>query len=458
MPTPADLLQPQLFLDDHLIADSARLQRVWHAARKHPDPVLTAEHPWEAHCPVAYGTVLQRQGRYQMWYCGWTRNTPPRVCYADSDDGIRWHKPELGLFEVCGTRANNVTLQAEDPSCLIDDVTVIADESDSEWPLKMLYWENTRGINTADTRAIHLARSVNGREWERCGPVLPGWGDRFNALSGTVDGQYLLLGRAPEEGGVTGKGRVVWRSVSPDLRTWSEPELVFTADKEDPANLEVYSVSPFNYGDLLMGGIERMYRSPDVLDTELMWSRDAGRTWTRSRTRPSFIPWGPAPRWDDTWINLPANDPIVNGDQLWFYYSGRSGAHCVPEPSNHGAIGLATLRRDGFCSLQAMEQEGWLITEPIAWPGGDLALNVDCRRDIAGHPHNILTGAADVEVLTADGQPHVAFAESANCRANATRAIVRWPDDHSLDTIAGEHVRLRIRLRDAHLYAFCAVE
>ena len=32
------------------------------------------------------------------------------TCYAESVDGIRWKKPNLGLFEVHGTYQNNVIL------------------------------------------------------------------------------------------------------------------------------------------------------------------------------------------------------------------------------------------------------------------------------------------------------------------------------------------------------------
>jgi hypothetical protein len=32
------------------------------------------------------------------------------TCYAESRDGINWIKPNLGIFEVMGTRENNVIL------------------------------------------------------------------------------------------------------------------------------------------------------------------------------------------------------------------------------------------------------------------------------------------------------------------------------------------------------------
>jgi len=90
-----------------------------------PEPVLRASEfgsgapdDWAAHF---YGTVLNDNGKFRMWYyaCHWGKNPdwPPRmmqqivkkptwahvefegfegpICYAESDDGINWTKPQL---------------------------------------------------------------------------------------------------------------------------------------------------------------------------------------------------------------------------------------------------------------------------------------------------------------------------------------------------------------------------
>jgi len=456
-----DLRQPQLFLDDTWIADSGRLQRTWHQALKYPDPVIAAEHPWEYNCPVAYGSILHWQGSFHAWYCGWTKQVGPMVCYATSDDGIHWRKPALGLVEFQGSRDNNLLLRSRnpDPRQLIDDLTVIADPGDARYPLKMLYFDSDRGATGSEPHGIHAAGSADGLRWESFGQVLPEWGDRFNALGQRLGGEFLAFARAPGMR-TSGHGRVASRLTSPDLLHWSEAELVLKTDLEDAPNAEIYSVVPFLHGDLLLGGIERMHMTPDKLDTELAWSRDRGRTWQRARTRPSFIPWGLPGRWDDTWINLSANQPILHDGRLWFYYSGRTGAHDAQYPHNHGAIGLATLRRDGFCSLRATEQTGWCNTPAFTWPGGDLWANVDCRRDDTSHP-GLCTGEFRVEVQTPDGQPLPGFGGThlKPISQNTYRdkdARVRWEGDRSLDQLKGQTIRLRFLLRDAHLYAFRA--
>jgi hypothetical protein len=411
-----------------------------------------------------YGTVLHRHDRFQMWYATWTRECEPRICYAESDDGVVWRKPELGVCEFGGSKANNIVLDSMNPEGgLIDDISVIADPDDNEWPLKALYWD--RAFGPAQTTGIYLARSTDGIHWDRSpGLVLPDWGDRFNAPPRKINGKYLVFGRADNRA-LTGpapfvhdKGRVVWRAESDDLRRWSEPELVLAPDIEDTALMQVYSTTAFPYGDLLLGGMERMWVSPDKLDTEIIWSRDDGRSWRRSRPRPSFIPWGAQDSWDGTWINLPTNGPIEQGDRLWFYYSGRSGAHGVSTPHNHGAIGLATLRRDGFASLQARAVQGYVLTVPLLWPDAELSVNVEPRGDTAAHPSHT-TGECAVAVRDEANRPLEGYDwdDCVPLARNRVAQTVEWKNGKTLRALAGRRVRLDFRLRECHLYSYRAV-
>ena len=464
-----DLSQAQLFLDDLLVADAHRVARVWHQPRKYPEPVLRAEQPWEYNCPVAYGTVLRRDGLFRMWYIAWTLTMKPRVCYAESDDGVHWRKPAVGLYEVCGTRENNVVLQAAAPDAYIDNCTVIEDDGDAEWPLKMLYWDSSDMGASTPGYGIWAARSRDGLHWEPLGQVLPGWIDRFNAVSARQDGQFVLLGRRPGSMmGAGNRGRRVWRIESADLREWSEPLLVLQPDEEDPLPMQYYSAVQFDYESLTLGAIERMHMQPDRLDPELVFSRDGGRTWGRARTRPQFIPWGPPDSWDCGWLNLTTAAPIRRHNRLWFYYSGRSAGHGMKYPHNYGGIGLATLRVDGFCSLAAGAEEGFVLTLPLRWPGGELELNYDARFDQSSHPgytsQYVGAGGIRVEVQDAAGRPVEGFT-AADCvpldfnseLAPSSYGPVVWQHGKFLDALKGREIRLCFRMRDAHLYAFRAV-
>src|SRR5207245_603542 len=64
--------------------------------------------PWEGPAS-AYVTVFKDDDRYRMYYRGLPDERSPEVtCYAESADGVRWTKPELGIHESGGSKANNI--------------------------------------------------------------------------------------------------------------------------------------------------------------------------------------------------------------------------------------------------------------------------------------------------------------------------------------------------------------
>ena len=83
----------------------------------HPVPrevAVVHDTDWEGNTS-GYHTVFQDGDLYRMYYRGshagsnTQRNDHPQfACYAESQDGIRWAKPELGLFEFNGSKANNI--------------------------------------------------------------------------------------------------------------------------------------------------------------------------------------------------------------------------------------------------------------------------------------------------------------------------------------------------------------
>ena len=90
-------------------------QRVLHPLTRHArNPMLARDKPWEttiAYCSVHRDPVT---GKYQLWYQGWNGHKCTLcvyLCYAESNDGIRWVKPDMGLVEYEGNRNNNILLQ-----------------------------------------------------------------------------------------------------------------------------------------------------------------------------------------------------------------------------------------------------------------------------------------------------------------------------------------------------------
>ncbi len=72
--------------------------------------VLKFDKPWEGPFS-AYCTVIDNGEKYQLYYrglptAGKDGRTDEHTCYAESEDGVNWTKPELGIFEVDGTKEN----------------------------------------------------------------------------------------------------------------------------------------------------------------------------------------------------------------------------------------------------------------------------------------------------------------------------------------------------------------
>src|SRR5690606_10979930 len=86
----------------------------------HPTPreiVLVHDEPWEGSGSGFY-SIFKDGEKYRMYYKAWQHTAskdgstvhPSYCAYAESTDGINWHKPNLGVVEFNGTKNNNIVL------------------------------------------------------------------------------------------------------------------------------------------------------------------------------------------------------------------------------------------------------------------------------------------------------------------------------------------------------------
>lgn len=444
-----DLRNPQMFLDDRWIEDANHVQRVWQEATWYPEPVLRPTEPWEGHQIVLFGTVMRNAG-FDGWRMYYTTYNPPEhtlICLAESDDGIQWRKPNLGLYEYRGDKDNNIVFQSSKPN---DGGTVAYDEG-AEFPYLLYYYMSG---------AIYAARSkdgINFQEVER--PALTGCGDRNNAILNRVNGKIVLVCRHRDMMKSPGS-RSIYISESEDGLNFTEPELVLTRDLLDAPLVEYYGMSAFPYGDLYLGLLEYWHQRPDRIEIMVGWSDDL-KTWRLPEDRKTMLIPAKFP-WNASWNSPNSAPPIAVGDQLWIYVGARSGAHHLSNPHSYGAVGLATIRKDRFCGLTADARPGRLITKPMTWPGGEMLLNASSTRYHDSHP-GMGGGEMRVEALDAEMNPIAGFSgeEAADflgnhpSRGREQPPALRW-GERSLDSLRGQTIRLRFLYRDAHLYSFKA--
>ena len=102
----------QIFVDDLIIESAENVCRSWHQpVRASDSPVIKEDKPWEHIVYFTFnGSQVIRDPKdglfkciYQIWESG---DFPPlgmgdhHLLYAESEDGIHWHKPLLDLHKV----------------------------------------------------------------------------------------------------------------------------------------------------------------------------------------------------------------------------------------------------------------------------------------------------------------------------------------------------------------------
>ena len=326
-------------------------------------------------------------------------------------------------------------------------------------------------------RFLDFLVSSDGIEWSRLDARLSSF-DEWNLSYDGLGAQYILCFKKT---GTYGRSHMI--STSPDFENWSEPVLAIQADDLDQElgrlhieeflrsanadylkpfpgtpewqwqNVDIYNAGVFRYEGVFLA-LPAIYHargerwSSHTLRFTLiqLWcSRDLHNC-ERVADRRAFIPWSPMHSGAyDLNKNLPPSYPLVRGDELWFYYSGRKESSVYPDPDpDIGAICLAVLRRDGFISLDAAGEEGRVLTEPFAAPGGELWVNVDVRK--AGGAAGFLRA----EVLGDGGE---VLAASVPIDADRPRVQVSWREGGMAEH-AGKAVRLRFTLKGARFYSY----
>jgi hypothetical protein len=162
---------------------------------------------------------------------------------------------------------------------------------------------------------------------------------------------------------------------------------------------------------------------------------------TRVADRTPFIPVGPIGSWDRFNHSLANNSPILVGDELRFYYGGRTYRHTPYRGKDtgpgRGGIGFATIKKDHFVSLQASFDGGEILTKPLKLLGGNLHLNA--RSDF---------GEIQVEVLDLAGN---SIAKSKTIRSDSLDILVEWKRGSLKDM--KDPVLLKFSLKNACLFA-----
>jgi hypothetical protein len=442
----------ELFVDQYLIDKldglSLRLEQP-----RDEGIALKFDKPWEG-AFAGYCTILRDGGEYRAYYrgnptAGRDGSDTEVTCVAYSKDGVTWTKPKLDLFEVRGSKANNVVLAVSIPFshnfCPMIDSRPGVPKA-----------ERYKALAGLGKTGLFAFVSEDGLRWKklRDEAVIPkGAFDSQNVPFWSDNEKCYLCYFRVFVNGI----RRISRTTSKDFVTWTDPVLMEYGDAPIE-HLYTNQTHPyFRAPHIYVGVAARFMPGRQVLtadqakavgvnpayfkdcsDGVLITTRGGNRY---DRTFPEgFLTPGIGP---ENWVsrtNYPALNVVQTGSAEMSLYANQN----YGQPTSH--LRRYSLRLDGFAAVVAPYAGGELVTKPVTFTGKELALNFATSA----------AGGVRVELQDDAGKPVSGFAlaDSIESIGNETDRVVRWKSGSDVSRLSGKKVRLRFVMKDARLYSF----
>lgn len=465
----------EIFVDRYLIDSMEGAALKLHEPR-YEGPVMTFKEPWEG-VTSHYVTVLYDDGLYRMYYAGGGNEAGIQTtCYAESRNGIDWEKPNLGLYEILGTRNNNVILFGDDE--LTHNFAPFIDKN-PDAPKEEKYKALAGGIQ----EGIFAFVSADGVHWKKK------WDHAvFTQPVSSFDSLNCPFWSESER-----KYLFYYRTYRFEPTLGCEIRSVSRAESSDFENWEPYSGGEMSFGDTLrehlyVNHTMPYYRAPHiylstaarliptrhVLTKEeranlnlkkdvffngcsepVLLSTRGGYVFDRT-----FMEALIRPRLDiGDWVprgNYPARGVVPTGivreipekPQRQYGELGESEMSMYVRhwygQEDH-ALCRYSVRLDGFSSINAPFAGGEWTSKPFTFKGSTLILNASTSAE----------GWMQIEFLDEDGVPIPGFTfdDSPLLTGNWLAKPVEWESEKSAAELEGKTVRLHFIMRDADLYS-----
>lgn len=416
----------ELFVDEYLIDElqgDVQLQSLKPEAK---EVILVADQPWEGNTS-GYYTVFQDGDVYRMIYRGWQHDAQQKAvhqeitCYAESQDGIHWTKPELGICEWQGSKQNNIVWLGPGTH----NFTAFRDDNPAT-PAESRY----KALGGGGDGLLAFA-SADCKQWRLMQetPVI---------THGAFDSQNLAFWDAER-----GEYRAYWRhfdngvrairtATSQDFIHWeNEADLSYPADTPNE-HLYTNAIQPyFRAPQLFIGFPTRFEPKSQQVEPIFMTSRDGthfhryleaviprSAPKDRDNNRSNYMTWG--------MLQLPGQSDEISVYATENYY----------EPSP-GRVRRFVYRTDGFVALRGGEAGGQMTTKPLRSQGQQLLLNYVVRSG----------GTLQLEVLDEAGQ---VIGRSQMLSGQAIDAPLAWEQKPNFQAGA---VQLRFKLHEADVFS-----
>lgn len=422
----------ELFVDAFLVEKMDGVEFKLHSPRP-AEIVLRFDQPWEGRTS-GYVTVFQDEKIFRMYYRAQRDEQAAEfTAYAESQDGVHWTKPSLGIFEFNGSRENNIVWAGEGAHNFAPfrDLNPAAPDS-----------ERYKAIGG---RPLWAFVSPDGIHWKklRDEPVLTqGTFDSLNTAFWDVNQKQYVAYIRDFKNGI----RNIRRTVSTDFRNWSEPEWL---DYGEAPLEHFYTNSIVAYPrapHIYLAFPKRLIPERKVVshwpyagisDVIFMTSRD-GRRWER-RFLEAFLRPGLDPaNWTDRNMQVAWGILQTSPEELSLYWIEHYRHHDI-------RLRRGVIRTDGFVSIHASSKIGEFVTKPLIFRGRHLIINFSTSA----------AGYIRIEIQDREGRPIQGFAlaDSPEIYGDSIAHVVAWSSNRDVGHLQGVPVRLRFIMKDADLYS-----
>ena len=436
-----------LLLDNRVTEQVENAKLTVGFAHKHPsNPLFVEDKPWEQRFDNFYGNVIydEEDELYKCWYSPFIIDNSAKgmslkerekdydvpdkremaICYAISEDGIHWEKPNLGLIDFEGNKSNNIVWRGKDQDANHwrgpHGAGIFKDKYEKD--------PNRRYKAFFKGEKLSIGFSKDGLHWDeyqQCdGDVTVAGDTHNNTLWAPTLNKYVGVTRT------WGKmGREVARIESNDYIHWTKEEVVLQGLNKD---LQPYAMPIFYYGGIYLGLAAIYNQNSDRVNTELTWSPDT-KKWYRISPGIPIIPCSDKKLDYDYGCVFACAYPIFKGTEIQLYYGGSDWLH---SGWRGGSLCLATLRSDGFAGYDAKSSPAKIVTKEIPYNGEDIYLNADVNE--GGH--------LNVKVLNKEGK---LIAKSKTFSANLINSEVQFDREILMGVI-----KLQFEFTDSTVYSF----
>lgn len=474
----------QLFVTDYIIAS---IENKAELRLHHPTPqniAMIYNKPWEG-AGCGYNSIFKDGNIYKMYYKAWHRTVGPTYpntddsplfcCYAESEDGINWNRPQVELFPFHGSSANNIvfTDNMNGIRIRVGEPAVFKDENpnaSTDARYKALFPMKASG----GKKGLIALKSKDGIHWQAMSnkPVITdgAFDSQNTAFWDSKAKEYRAYWRYFDHG-----IRSIRTAVSKDFIHWSTPVDLKYLDTLTQEQLytncikpyyrapQIYIGFPARYIDRgwsksmgsLPDSVHRVWRSSisprlgtALTDGLFMASRNGVhfKRYNNAFLRPGIErpgTWSYGQQYIG-WSIVETKSPLKGAPNVISLYA--TEYYWTGAPASK--LRRYTIRLDGFVSVHAPLSGGMLLTKYFTFKGDSLELNFSTSA----------AGSIQIEIQDSKGEPIPGFTE-ANCKpifGDSVGRNITWNNNagSGLSALEGRIIRLRFILKDADIYSF----